>query len=66
MGTRRKVAIWWAQGPGVFRVIAPGMGKAKDVELTFTKQSQMLEFARSARLILKQAPKRGVYGGDMK
>lgn len=66
MGTKRKVAIWWAQGPGVFRVIAPGMGKAKDVELTFTKQSQMLEFARSARLILKQAPNRCGYGGGMK
>ncbi len=53
VGTRRKVATWYIRRPGEFVVIPPGWRK-NDPGLVFTKQSQMLEFARASRLMLKQ------------
>lgn len=52
MGTRRKVATWYIRRPGEFVVFPPGWGK--NPGLVFSKQSQMLEFARASRLVLKQ------------
>lgn len=53
MGTRRRVAIWYVRRRGEFVVKPQGKGYGK-AELVFPSQTEMLSFARSARLVLKQ------------
>ena len=53
MGTRRRVAAWYVRRPGEFVVVLPGQ-KKNDPELVFSKQSQMVEFARASKLVLRQ------------
>lgn len=53
MGTRRKVAVWYMRRPGEYVVIPPGW---RAEYLIFQNRRQMVEFARAARLILKERP----------
>ncbi len=53
MGTRRRVAIWFIRRHGEY-VILSYPGKPKNLDCVFPSQNEMLAFARSARLMLKQ------------
>lgn len=53
MGTRRKVAVWYLRRRGEY-VIADYPGKPKNLDCVFNSQNDMVEFARSAGLILKE------------
>lgn len=61
MGTKRRIAEWWMRRPGEFVLRPPGW-KPGDGDIVFTQQSQMMEFARASRLVLKQRQNREVYG----
>lgn len=56
MGTKRKVAIWFLRRRGEY-VILSYPGKPKNVDHIFNSQFDMMEFARSAGLILKERDK---------
>ena len=53
MGTRRKVAVWYLRRRGEY-VILSYPGKPKNLDCVFHTQNDMMEFARSAGLILKE------------
>lgn len=53
MGKRRKVAVWWMRAHGEYVLRPPGW-KPGHGEIVFTQQSQMMDFARASRLMLKQ------------
>lgn len=53
MGTKRRVAVWYQRRKGEFVVIPPNW-KARDGELVFTTQGQMMAFAKASKLILRQ------------
>lgn len=55
MGTKRRVAIWWRR-EREYIVKAPGYDKR--VDLVFAEKSQMLEWARGARMILRDGNRR--------
>ena len=56
MGTRRKVAVWFLRRKGEY-VILDYPGKPKNFDCVFHSQNDMMEFARSAKLILKERAK---------
>ena len=53
MGTKRKVCIWWERRKGELVAQPPGW-KPSDGTIVFSKQSQLLEFARASGLMLSQ------------
>jgi len=56
MGTKRKVAIWFLRRRGEY-IILSYPGKPKNFDCVFHSQFDMMEFARSAGLILKEREK---------
>lgn len=57
MGKKRRIATWWMRRPGEFVVRPPGW-KPGDGDIVFTQQSQMMEFARASRLVLRDVNRR--------
>jgi hypothetical protein len=53
MGTKRKVATWWQRRPHEF-VVRPHKWKPKDGEIVFASKGQMLNFARTTGMVLKE------------
>lgn len=62
MGTRVKFARWFFDGR-VYRVQPPDW--PRNVELSFTSQENMVEWARAAKVMLKDGnpPRRRQYAG---
>ena len=56
MGSKRRVAIWRIRKKGEY-VILDYPGKPKNFDCVFHSQLDMMEFARSAKLILKERGK---------
>lgn len=56
MGSKRRVAIWCIRKKNEF-VILDYPGKPKNFDCVFHSQNDMMEFARSAKLILKERGK---------
>ena len=51
MGTKRRVCIWFKRRKNEYVAIYPG--QPKNTETVFPDQGALVEFARSARLVLK-------------
>ena len=56
MGSKRRVAVWYIRKKNEY-VILDYPGKPKNLDCVFRSQNDMMEFARSAKLILKERGK---------
>lgn len=54
MGTKRRVCLWYKRAKGEYIVLPPGWVPARDGLLVFKDQGKMLDFARAARLMLRE------------
>ena len=52
MGTKRRVCVWYRRKKNEYVAVDPG--QPKNTETVFPDQDALVEFARSARLVLKE------------
>ena len=54
MGTRRRICLWWQRGKHDYCCLPPGWKPERDGEISFSSKENLISFARSGRMILKE------------
>lgn len=57
MGTKRRVCLWYRRGKREF-VAWPAGWKPKDGDIVFSHKEQLIAFAMSAGMVLKELPRK--------